>query len=273
MISSVLNILLEKNDYTNVVVSLISEAIILGYGLLNRKVIGKKRTFSVLYCILFVVVALVNGLMMSLYMENLANMYGENIPLTFIIVAIFALVCFLFEMLAIFWIGAVAINYRERNLFKDEMISAQQQFELLEQNDETIRRFRHDMMNHYVKLAADKNIPCRIEGLLPHELDVEMFDLCVIYANIMKNAIEAVSELTDNRMITVITSSDANNIYILEKNNYAGDIKAIDGIPQSRKKDKTLHGFGIENIKETVKKYDGNMVINIDNNIFALSLI
>lgn len=320
MVGGALSILLVNNEIYKLIVSIITLMVIGGYGLISRKIIGMRRAYDMLYYALFTGVAFADGVIMSLYLESLNRLYMNDIPIRFAAVAIFALICFLIEMFVVFLIGAMANNYKERIIFKDEMIIAQQtQFELLEQKEETTRGFRHDIMDHmcvlrellknegneaglnyinsavatlnmhnslsinnhavdailnyYLSIAKEKQIECKIDGMLPAQMDIEMFDLCTVYANIMKNAINAVGNVDSNRMITVLTSNDDNNIYILEKNNYSGTIKINNGLPTSSKKDASMHGYGIRNVNETIKKYGGNIVFNIKPDYFEVSII
>lgn len=55
-------------------------------------------------------------------------------------------------------------------------------------------------------------------------------------------------------------------------NYYEGEIVMSDGLPVTAKSDKSEHGFGLRSIKRIVEKYDGNMQIKTDGNIFILCI-
>ena len=45
------------------------------------------------------------------------------------------------------------------------------------------------------------------------------------------------------------------------------------GLPLTTKKDKDYHGFGMKSIQLVVNKYDGDLNVNVANNVFSLSIM
>ena len=46
-----------------------------------------------------------------------------------------------------------------------------------------------------------------------------------------------------------------------------------DGLPLTTKNDHNSHGYGMKSIRYIVEKYNGNLIIDCNNNIFVLSIL
>jgi sensor histidine kinase YesM len=96
-----------------------------------------------------------------------------------------------------------------------------------------------------------------VEGHLPKEIKIENVDLCAILANGMDNALEAVSQLPEEkRHIWCEFKEQGELIYMCLKNLTAQEYKG-----KTTKEDKKNHGFGLMNIRLAVEKYDGVMEV------------
>ncbi len=102
------------------------------------------------------------------------------------------------------------------------------------------------------------------------------FDLCVIFGNALDNAIEACKKVSEpeDRYISVRGVYAAGQLIVSISNSYNGKINLIDGLPQTSKPSPALHGIGLTSMQKSLKKYDGVMNINIDNdNKYILSIM
>lgn len=119
----------------------------------------------------------------------------------------------------------------------------------------------------------DDNIKLRREGSISNEQKLDSFDMCVLFTNIISNAIEACNKCTDEKYIRVKIYQYHNVIKIYEENTYDGNIK-IDksGKLINSKADKNNHGLGSKNIKNIVEKYDGIVQIIFDERVFKLNI-
>lgn len=96
-------------------------------------------------------------------------------------------------------------------------------------------------------------------------------DIIIIVGNLLDNAIEA-SENIENPEIDFVAYNFNNSVIIDVKNRYNGINKVGDRFV-STKSDSIHHGIGLNNVINTVKKYDGNIQIKTDQNIFHVSII
>lgn len=99
-------------------------------------------------------------------------------------------------------------------------------------------------------------------------------DLFAIFCNAMDNAIEAVQGLQDQdkRMIAVSVWERSGLALFQFENYFENRLEMVDSIPVTTKKDKDFHGFGMKSIQYAVQKYNGQMSIHTENNIFVLRI-
>lgn len=123
------------------------------------------------------------------------------------------------------------------------------------------------ILNYYLTPINDRYV-VEINGMLPDKISVDDRDICIICANIIRNAAEAVSR-TDNGKIWVNIESGKSYLHFQVENTFEGEID-IDknGIPTTSKDDKHNHGIGIRNVCEIVHKNGGICDFKAENGQF-----
>lgn len=125
------------------------------------------------------------------------------------------------------------------------------------------------LLHAKARIAEKLNIHIRVEGALPPELMISPIDLSALFGNSIDNAIEAASGVDGHKEITVSFGYNASRLNFIISNPYTGQIqKKANGYFASRKAN---GGLGIEIIDEVVKKYNGALLTEIDNNKFTLT--
>ena len=100
-------------------------------------------------------------------------------------------------------------------------------------------------------------------------------DIYSLFGNAIDNAIEATSKITDpsKKLINVFVKNINNFVSIRIENYFSGEIKFdSDGRPKSTKTNNGYHGFGIKSLEMIVKKYHGNHLIKIDDEVFSFNI-
>lgn len=92
-------------------------------------------------------------------------------------------------------------------------------------------------------------------------LGIDDFDLCILFANAMDNAIRACSKCVDETKSIQITSKIKNDFLFIEIENTCGTNKQI------------VWGVGLKNMKQTAEKYNGTVNTQISNSLFRLSIL
>lgn len=104
---------------------------------------------------------------------------------------------------------------------------------------------------------------------------MEDSDIYALFGNILDNAIEATKTVTEEekRIISLTIGTTGDLLLIDSQNYYAGEIRFVDGLPQTSKENKEYHGFGTRSIKTLTEKYGGDLKISAENGIFRLSIM
>lgn len=100
-------------------------------------------------------------------------------------------------------------------------------------------------------------------------------DIYSIFGNALDNAITAVMELEniEKRIISVKMINQNRLLTIQIQNYFQNDLKFVDGLPLTTKKNKQTHGYGIKSIQYTAEKYDGTITVNVEHDIFMLQIL
>ncbi len=130
------------------------------------------------------------------------------------------------------------------------------------------------MVNYKLRNADALGIKVTTEIFMPENVDIEINDLVTVLGNLLDNAVAALTakRLTEKELFLKI-AYDRNRIVISIKNNYVNSIRYSNGEIATTKSDSKDHGYGLKNIREVVKKYNGHIEIDHTDNIFCVSII
>ncbi|WP_195938076.1 sensor histidine kinase [Romboutsia sp. 1001713B170131_170501_G6] len=131
------------------------------------------------------------------------------------------------------------------------------------------------VINSKYNLAIQNQIDCFFNIDIDEILPLEDIDLCSIFSNTLDNAIEASLKLSDISQRKISLKVRCNKGYFSYSicNNYNDIIKFNNGKYNSTKLDSNMHGFGLENIDDIVKKYSGTLNITYSEYEFNLLAI
>jgi hypothetical protein len=108
---------------------------------------------------------------------------------------------------------------------------------------------------------------------IPEVLPIEDVDFTIIVTNALNNAIEACEKLPTDRCIELYMNFELNKLKIKIMNTFDGELKIIGDRIETLKDSDILHGRGLENIRATVKKYNGYFKISTNNNLFTMEIL
>ena len=124
------------------------------------------------------------------------------------------------------------------------------------------------------KEAEEKGISFECKFVYPSDTVINAFDVSVILNNAIENAFEGIKGCK-NPYVS-ITAYRKKNAYMLEVSNCISKRVEVDdetGLPETTKKDKSNHGFGLANIRKVAQKYYGDIDISQDDNSFTLMVM
>lgn len=122
--------------------------------------------------------------------------------------------------------------------------------------------------------AKKRKIQFKSDFYYPAGRNINAFDVSVILNNALQNAMENV-EKSETPYISVL-SYHRNYAYIIEiSNSFSGSLKWDEEreLPVTLKEKTEGHGYGLSNIRMVARKYSGDIVIDLKDNEFRLSVM
>ena len=131
-----------------------------------------------------------------------------------------------------------------------------------------------DAIIHSKKLYAQNyNILIKTAIKITTSILIDELELGVLIGNALDNAIEASINIDKDTpkaiLLNIISSGDMLSIEVSNPTNINIDIQKLN----TTKKDKRFHGYGLNGIETITNKYNGNLSLSFENNIFTLSCI
>ena len=118
------------------------------------------------------------------------------------------------------------------------------------------------------ELAQKNNCKIIFDGTVSDEISVS--NLCTILSNALDNSIEACSKIdSDETQIIDVKCVASELIQIIRISNPNLDNNAV---TETSKADRKNHGFGLSNIRRTVERMDGQMIISSQYPTFVLEI-
>jgi signal transduction histidine kinase len=118
------------------------------------------------------------------------------------------------------------------------------------------------LLGSKLSIAAQKGIPVTCSILIPKQSLISDMDWCIVISNAIDNAIKASAAVSETSRRIVLSGIRKGNIYLLnvENNCQTGTAAPTEGI-------------GLSNIRAVLKKYNGNMDVEVADNTFQLNML
>ena len=123
------------------------------------------------------------------------------------------------------------------------------------------------LLSNKINIAKEKNIKVNLKIKMGSEVKIPNVDICTIIGNLMDNSIEACEKLKGHKFIDMIIISESKQVIIRGKNSSDGFIKKDKGKFVSTKQEDG-HGFGLVQIDSVVKKFNGYINREYNENMF-----
>ncbi len=128
------------------------------------------------------------------------------------------------------------------------------------------------------KTAEKKGIDWECDVRIPERCHVNEFDLCILFGNILDNAVEACERLQretvgqEAQLFIRVQAQAVKRCFLLEvKNSMSADEKPID--KTTERENGQGRGIGLLNVGDVVRGYDGVMSTEMRDGVFDLSLL
>lgn len=124
----------------------------------------------------------------------------------------------------------------------------------------------NSIVNYKISCAKQYGIYCT--SIIQDDFTgFEEYDIVMLFANLMDNAIEACKEVTSPRIDMTITTK-MNYLSVVIGNSIEESVLESNSSLKTSKQDKKEHGFGIQSVKQIVDKYYGMVDFYEQDNMF-----
>ena len=129
------------------------------------------------------------------------------------------------------------------------------------------------VFGYYSALAKRENIPFHALVSLPADLSIDEIDLCLVFSNLLENAIQAsVKTAPARRKINVEVYPHHNHLLLIHvENTFDGKIQQKNNIFQSSKH--SGNGIGIESVRHITDKNGGACDFTYEDGIFSAKIM
>lgn len=129
------------------------------------------------------------------------------------------------------------------------------------------------IVRHYLSLAKELEITMNVALNLPKVLNIDESDLCVVFGNLIENALESCMKQNNETCFIDVKAKQASDslIAISIKNSYEGEVKKHHGEFISTKHEGM--GIGISSVELIAEKYNGYCKITFDDHVFTVNVL
>lgn len=128
------------------------------------------------------------------------------------------------------------------------------------------------IVSHYVTVCEKQGIECSINLTVPkHNEQISDSSLCVIFGNLLENAIEACNRMAEGRKFIRLNSCMQYEILtVTMDNSFDGKFTELNGRFLSRKRED--YGIGLSSVKAVAQKASGDVDFHTDGLVFMSSV-
>jgi len=133
------------------------------------------------------------------------------------------------------------------------------------------------IINFKIKDVLENHINFQLNIFIPPALNIEVADVVTILGNLLDNAFDAVAKVED-KMVKLTVEVKKGVLFIRLDNTYDGVVNYAAGKDGAKtgivsRKDGENHGYGLRNIQKSVEKYDGQIDISHEGNVFSVNIL
>jgi len=123
--------------------------------------------------------------------------------------------------------------------------------------------------------ALKQGVPMDIDCNITPPLNIDPIDLTAILSNLLQNALEACEKVEDCNERYIYAAIQSQGAFLNIKIENSANSKLIKRNKEMRttKKDKRMHGIGLQSVHSSVKRYQGDIIFESSDNLFTVSVV
>lgn len=122
------------------------------------------------------------------------------------------------------------------------------------------------LLSGYAERCAKLGIEYTVEVMLPEQLPVPNYEMCIVLGNLLENAVEACQKLTHNKGIQLLLKPVGGEFALRVRNSFDGRVFEDEGRLKSVKKD---GGFGLKSVEAVAIHYGGELITDWTDDTFT----
>lgn len=129
------------------------------------------------------------------------------------------------------------------------------------------------LLNRYVSQLSE-DVKVTVSGAIHEQLPISDVEFCTIFSNLLKNSVEALQHIEGEKYLSVRFYTGSND-FVLELCNSASNQTFVNnnGLPETTKKEKDSHGYGLQNVKDTINKNNGKFYWESTAEMFKVKVL
>lgn len=130
------------------------------------------------------------------------------------------------------------------------------------------------VLNSKAQMMRDRHLTCQINAEFWKDAGILETDVCTVLSNLVDNAIEAAEKLPRQESDIKITMRKIQKFLLIQVENPCIQTELPErGLPETSKKEKGLHGWGLQNVADVAEKYQGTFQCTCEKGIFCASVM
>ena len=122
-------------------------------------------------------------------------------------------------------------------------------------------------------MMQEKGIEFHFTGSLTGISYMKPADLCIVFSNLIDNAIEAAEQCDKKEICVKVTHSPEYCLCVIENTVIDKVIPDEKGLLSTTKEDVHNHGIGLQNVKEILQKYSSELELESDESFFRVKIL
>lgn len=127
-------------------------------------------------------------------------------------------------------------------------------------------------LNQILANVKYTNVKFNRQWTIPDDLIMDSIDITSLFVNLLTNAFDAAIMNTEDSFVDVKISARSDFLYIGIENNYSGNLIVENGEFKTTKSKASVHGYGLQIVKDIVEKYNGDVAIEYDDKVFLIEI-